>query len=188
MQFTSSHNDSVGDGIDLGIAEMHGFIKMEDIDMTCWFCKVRDAAEKHDLPFEMFGDIDTRSTASETKVAYNVRHVEVPRCADCHSRHRDSVLSMIAAGVFLLSLITAVIFALYVVSAEWIWAVWLGLSAGLLIGALAVNLALLRGTLSTYKARKNYPEVKELRDNGYKFGRRPKDSLKSGDDEAGEER
>lgn len=150
--------------------------------MTCWFCKIRDAAERHALPYEMFGDIDTRSTPSETKVAYNVRHVEVPRCNDCHSRHSHAMLSLIIGGIFLLALIAAVLFALYVESAEWIWAVWLGLSLGLLIGAIAVRFALLRGTLSVYQARKNYPEVKDLREKGYKFGRRPKDSLASADD------
>ena len=151
--------------------------------MKCWFCTIRDAVTKHALPFEMYGDVDTQKTPSETKVAYNVRHVEIPRCADCHSRHKHVMTALVAAIIFLLSLAAAIILAVWNLVPEWLWGLWAGASAGLLIGAVLTRQATLRGTLSTYYAKKNYPEVKELSEKGYRFGRRPKDTAEATDED-----
>ena len=150
--------------------------------MKCWFCTIRDAISKHALPFEMYGDVDAQKTPSETKVKYNVRHVEIPRCADCHSRHRHAMAALIAAVVLFLSVAAAVILAVLNTAPEWLWGLWAGASAGLLIGVVLTRQATLRGTLSTYFARKNYPEVKELSEKGYRFGRRPKATMASAED------
>lgn len=144
--------------------------------MKCWFCTIRDAVSKHALTYQMYGDVDTQKTDSETKVAYNVRQIEIPRCADCHSRHQHAFTTLIMVAALLVSLIAAILAGVFELTAEWIWALWAGLSGGMLIGAAITYLTLLRGTLSQFYARKNYPELKDLCEKGYRFGHRPKDT------------
>lgn len=145
--------------------------------MNCWFCDIRTAENRHNKSYVMYGDIDTQKSPSETKVAYNVRHVDIPRCEDCHIRHQYSLICLAAALLLLLSAVAAVLFAVYGSLNGWIWALWLGLSAGLLLGALVVRMALLRGVKTIWQARTGYPEVAELSGKGYRFGHRPKESL-----------
>ena len=149
--------------------------------MKCWFCSIREADEKHVLALEMYGDVDAKKTESETKVAYNLRHIEVPRCFDCHSRHVRSFTAVIAALILVLSVAAATLAAVYVWLADWAWALWLGLSLGLLVAALLVRFFALLGIKSIKQAKTVYPEVKELLDKGYKFGRRPKSLITEND-------
>ena len=56
--------------------------------MACWYCSVRPAEANHMLETNLNGDVDALKSYDQTKVAYNVRHVGIPRCGDCHRRHR----------------------------------------------------------------------------------------------------
>ncbi len=149
--------------------------------MSCWFCLVREAEADHVLALELYGDVDSRKTGSETKVAYNVRQIEVPRCADCHSRHIIALYAAVGAVLMGIACLVSVLFAVYGWAAAWIWALWLGLTLGLTLGALVARSLSLKGILSVQEARKIYPEVKDLLEKGYRFGRRPKGHLPESD-------
>ena len=56
----------------------------------------------------------------------------------------------------------------------WLWGVGLGLATGLLAGLLAVRYYALKGIRSVRNAKADFPEAKNLRENGYKVGWRPK--------------
>ena len=156
--------------------------------MNCWFCEIRSAENRHSKSYVMNGDIDTQKSSSETKVAYNVRHIDIPRCEDCHIRHQYSLFCLAGALVLFLSALAATLFAVYGNLSGWIWALWLGFSIGLLLGTLIVRIAILRGVKTIWQARTLYPEVAELSAKGYRFGHRPKESLtdRGSDDRAGE--
>jgi hypothetical protein len=149
--------------------------------MSCWFCSVREAQADHDLAFEMYGDVDAQKTQSQTRVAYNVRHIEIPRCADCHGRHILALYALIGAAALLVSALAALLVGLYGTLVAWAWGLWLGLSFGLMIGLLGCRFFLLKGIHSVHQARTVYPEVKELLEKCYRYGRRPKGQLPAGD-------
>ena len=142
--------------------------------MSCWFCSIRDEEADHHLAYEMYGEVDAQETKAQTKVAYKVQHVKVPRCADCHSRHTIAqyidIIAIILGAIFLLS----ILFAVFGWVAQWIWALWMGLSFGLMLGSLAAHVLVLRGIHSVYKARMTFPEIKELLEKCFRFGYRPR--------------
>jgi len=142
--------------------------------MSCWFCSIRDETAEHELAVDLYGEVAAQETKEQTKVAYKVRHVRIPRCADCHSRHNIvryiDLFSIFLGAVFLLS----ILFAVFGWIAQWIWALWMGLSFGLLLGSLAAHVLILRGTHSVYRAKTTFPEIKELLEKCYRFGCRPK--------------
>lgn len=149
--------------------------------MQCWFCSVRDADEAHALHLEMYGDVDAKKTSSETKIAYNVRHIDVPRCADCHSRHVIAFYALILAGAMALGLVAAILVAVFADLAGWVWGLWAGLAAGLLLGALAIRFLILKGINSVHQARTQYPDIVALLEKCYRFGRRPKGPIPESD-------
>ena len=149
--------------------------------MNCWFCSVREANTDHTYVTQMYGDVDAKTTSSQTQVRYNVRRIEVPRCADCHSRHVIALYATVLAIVMAVALLVAVLFAVYGWTAQWIWGLWSGLAFGLLLGALAIRFLILKGIYSIGQARKAYPEISELLEKCYRFGRRPKGQLPESD-------
>ena len=144
--------------------------------MSCWFCSVREAEDDHALKIEMYGDIDTRRSPSQTQVAYNVRHIDVPRCADCHSRHQIVSLATIVAAALTVILIAAVLCAVFEWVSPWIWAIAPGLSFGLVLGMLAVRFVAHKSIFSVRQAKANFPEIRGLLEKNYRFGRQPKGS------------
>jgi hypothetical protein len=145
--------------------------------MSCWFCSIRDAEMDHVLAVDMYGDVNAQKTELQTKVAYNVQHVSIPRCADCHSRH---IISMYAD---VLGLIFGVVFLVSILAAVFGWAglfisgLWMGLAFGLLLGMLGIRFLALKGIYSVRDAKIRYPEVKKLQEKGYRFGFRPQSQL-----------
>ena len=155
--------------------------------MNCWFCSVREAAAEHVWSTEMYGDVDTKKTDEQTQVVYNVRHIEVPRCADCHSRHSLALAALVAGFVFLAILAAAVIVAAFTDLPQWIWGLGAGLALGLILGMLAVRFVSLKGIYSIREARREYPQIKESLANCYRFGFRPKGHLPKGDGDCQDE-
>ena len=149
--------------------------------MNCWFCSVREAEADHTLLIEMYGDVDTKKTPSQTRVAYNVRHIDVPRCADCHSRHVIALYATILAVIMTVALVVAVLFAFYAWLPQWAWGLWAGLAFGLVLGSLAIRFLILKGIFSIRQAKADYPDIKELLEKGYRFGRRPRGQLPESD-------
>ncbi|MBP8988651.1 MAG: hypothetical protein KBG64_00345 [Clostridia bacterium] len=149
--------------------------------MNCWFCSVREADQAHTFYVEMYGDVDTKEMPSQTQIAYSVRHIDVPRCAECHSRHSIARFAAIVAWIMLFSEIAAILFAVMGEIPDWAWGIWAGLSAGLLIGALASRFLVLKGSKTIHRAKTSFPEIKELLEKGYRFGRHPKGQLPKSD-------
>lgn len=143
--------------------------------MACWFCTVRAAEANHVLETDMYGDVDAVQAYAQTKVAYNVRHIGIPRCGDCHRRHRLALSAKIFTVVMALLLIAGALAIVF----EWVpplyAGLWAGLAAGLMVGALITAVLVQTGIFTERKSRKQYPEIKELLDKGYRFGLHPKD-------------
>ena len=149
--------------------------------MKCWFCSVREKEDDHASKVEMYGDVDTKKTPSQTQVAYSVRHIEVPRCADCHSRHVIAFYALAAALIMAAILIAAVLAAVFSWVPQWVWGLWAGLAGGLLLGSLLIRFLILKGIRSIRQARAVFPEIKDLLDKCYRFGFRPKGQLPESD-------
>ena len=142
--------------------------------MACWYCSVRPAEANHMLETNLNGDVDALKSYDQTKVAYNVRHVGIPRCGDCHRRHR------LAKGIRGFAAIAGVSLILSAVAVVFHWldplytGIWVGLSAGLMIGGLVAGNLVQTGIHTERKSLHQYPEIKDLRDKGYRFGIRPR--------------
>ncbi|HBP38633.1 MAG TPA: hypothetical protein DD640_07825 [Clostridiales bacterium] len=142
--------------------------------MLCWFCSIREAESGHAFKYEMHSTVDAKKNESETKVAYNIREIIVPRCMDCHNRHIRVQFTSVLATIVAVILLAAVIASLANWSEVWIWGVGLGLSAGLLAGILAVRYYALKGIRSVRQAKVDFPEAIILREDGFKVGRQPR--------------
>ena len=142
--------------------------------MICWYCSVREAEEKHAYSFDMYGDVDAQKMETQTDVAYKVRHIAVPRCADCHGKHRLAAMAMFGAVVLAILAIAAALNSIFNWTGPWVAGLWLGLSAGLLFGALLAIRLVQLGICSRVRSRTKYAEVQELLKLNYRFGVRPK--------------
>ncbi len=141
--------------------------------MKCWYCLVREAESVHDKKFEMYGEVEAKKGDVQTDVAYKVRHVVVPRCADCHSRHRIAARAGLAGIVTLLLLLAGVLALVFHWVPDAVSGIWAGLAAGLAVGALFSRRAAQKGILTVANSRSQYPEIKELLEKCYRFGQRP---------------
>ena len=150
--------------------------------MNCWFCSVREAVAENVWSTDMNGDVDAIKSSSQTQIKYNVRNIEVPRCADCHSRHVIALYAAVLALAMAAALIVAVLFAVFAWTVQWIWGIWAGLAFGLLLGSLAIRFLILKGIYSIRQAKAAYPEIKELLEKCYRFGLRPKGRLPKSDE------
>lgn len=142
--------------------------------MLCWFCSIREAESKHALDFKMHSVLNAKKDELETKVAYNVKQIIIPRCADCHSRHIRVRFTSIYSFFVTIVLLAAVLASLTGWTAAWLWGVGLGLATGLLAGLLAIRYYALKGIRSVRNAKTDFPEAKTLLESGYKVGWRPK--------------
>ncbi len=145
--------------------------------MKCWYCSVRDSDEGHSYAFDMHGNVAAEGSGAQTDVTYNVRHVSIPRCADCHARHKLSRLFTLLAGCFALLALIALLLLLLTSIDALLPGVLLGLFAGLAVGALMSGHAVLKGIATVQKSRKTYPEVAQLLKECYRFGSRPKEKM-----------
>jgi len=147
---------------------------MGRVKMNCWFCSVREAEAQHRVGMDMHGEVDAQNMQSQTKVAYSVRHIEIPRCADCHSRHRLAKFAQFMGAVFAVVLLAGVIVALFNLLAPYIAGLWAGLALGLVIASLAAGSVAHKGIYSLRDSRAKFPAVKELLNKCYRFGARPR--------------
>lgn len=149
--------------------------------MNCWFCSVREADARHVYGLDMHGDVDAQNTETATNIAYSVRHIDIPRCADCHSKHRIAKAAFVFSFVFLALLLAAVVFAVFGWAAPLIVGAWGGLSAGLVIAMLLCASVVQKGIHTLRSSKREYPLVKEMLDKCYRFGLRPKAVLPKSD-------
>jgi hypothetical protein len=145
--------------------------------MACWFCSVRIPEANHVLELDMYGDVDALKTPAQTTVAYNVRHIDIPRCADCHKRHSMARNVRFLAALLAITLIGAALSIAFSWVPPLYAGLWAGLSAGLMAGALVSGALVQKGIYSVGKSRAQYPEVKELLGKNYRFGLRPKNRV-----------
>lgn len=149
--------------------------------MKCWFCSVRDAEPGDAYELDMFGEVNAKSTESKTDVAYSVRHIVIPRCPNCHSKHRIAKGASWFAAVLLAGLIAAILALLF----NWVGplaaGLWSGIAAGLLVAALLSGVFVQKGIHTVRAGRLKYPEIKELLNECYRFGTRPNQALPKSD-------
>lgn len=151
--------------------------------MVCWFCGLIEENPKKSLKLDMYGEVDSKTSDTLTKVAYNVRKIIIPRCSSCHSRH-----SLAKRGVFglilmlFLTLVLALISLFGVITGFWAGALT-GLLLGLALAGLAVKVSVLKGIKTIRDAKTKHPSVKELLLKSYKFGKKPKDHEKESKEE-----
>ena len=142
--------------------------------MNCWFCSVREAEEKHVYGIDMHGDVDAQNTGVQTNIAQSVRHIDRPRCADCHSKHRIAKMAKLMSFVLLVLLLGAAVFGIFNWAAPLVVGVWGGLSSGLVIAMLLCASMVQKGIHTLRGCRLEHPLVKELLEKCYRFGLRPK--------------
>ncbi len=145
--------------------------------MTCWFCSVREADPKHTHGIDMYGEVGVKNDEAQTNVAYNVKHIDVPRCADCHGKHRIAKIARFMSLVFLALLAIGALSAAFEWTTGFIAGLWCGLAAGLLVACLLSSALVQKGIKSEGKSRSRYPEVLDMLKKQYHFGLRPKEEM-----------
>ncbi|MHB8962447.1 MAG: hypothetical protein ACYC5K_04765 [Saccharofermentanales bacterium] len=143
--------------------------------MTCWFCNAAEENPEKTYRIRMFGEVDAMAKASVTKVKYSIHRISVPRCAMCRAKHRGASFFAVIGSILAVTTLVLLLFAAFDVLNGFMPGLLTGLIAGMALGCFSIRLALHKGILSIAKARRIYPEVKELLDRGYKFGKAPKD-------------
>jgi hypothetical protein len=149
--------------------------------MKCWFCSVRDAEPEDAFELDMYGEIDAKSTEAKTNVAYSVRHVIVPRCPDCKSKHWIAKVASWFAALFLVGLLAALLSMLFAWVGPLAAGLWCGLAAGLIIAALLSGAFVQKGIRRERASKSGYPEIKELLNECYRFGKRPSQVIPKSD-------
>ncbi len=141
--------------------------------MICWFCHLTEEVPEKSCRMKLFGEVDARTDASATRVRYVVRRIAIPRCALCRSKHAEaSALNALGALLAAAALACAAVAAFRAPSGFWA-GILTGLAGGLSIGSFASGFLLHKGIASVRKARRSYPEIRELLDQGYRFGNAP---------------
>ncbi len=145
--------------------------------MTCWFCSAREGDPKHILGIDMYGEVGVQNNEAQTNVAYNVKHIDVPRCADCHSKHKIAKIARFMSLVLLVLLLAGALTAAFKWVPDLAAGLWLGLAAGLLVACLLSSALVQKGIKSEGKSRSRYPEVLDMLKKQYHFGLRPKEQM-----------
>lgn len=149
--------------------------------MICWFCSVRESEPKHVYSLDMHGEVAAQNMASQTHVAYSVHHVEIPRCADCHRRHKTASFLKVLSAIFAALFLGAVMFALFSWADHLLVGIWAGLSFGLVIACLLSGSLVQKGIHTERSSRTKHPEILALKEKCYRFGARPKEALPKSD-------
>ena len=147
--------------------------------MVCWYCLVRESEAKHAYAFDMYGGVGVQSIEAQTNVAYNVRHIEVPRCADCRGKHKAAKALRVLSAVLAVALAAGVAFAAFEWTKALIAGAWCGLAAGLVIACLLSAAYAQKGINTVRKSKRKYPEASDLLKKGYKYGACPKASAQN---------
>lgn len=149
--------------------------------MKCWYCSVREASEDRAYAFDMHGNVAAESKDSQTNVAYNVKHIVIPRCEDCHSKHRLATLFKYLCAVFAVIAVATFLLLLFSGMNRTLLGILLGLFLGLSIAAITSCFIIQKGISTVAYSRKKHPDVIELLNQCYRYGSRPKEQLPSTD-------
>jgi hypothetical protein len=139
---------------------------------TCWFCKQTSADDEAALELKMYGDVTRTPTWNGVQVQWRHGTVKVPRCAQCKSAHARA--ADWAGGGCLLGAIIGLGGSI-AISIPWLGVVIvLGVTGaiGSGIGA-GIGSALLSKGIRPVSAQKEFPSVKRLLGQGWKFGEKP---------------
>ena len=146
---------------------------------TCWFCQSEPLAEDCAVPLKMYGDVRRTPTYLGVEITWRHGTIKVPRCRSCQSIHKRKENGGVC-GFFLGAVVGGVLGFLVLAALGheapkdagcWI----VGMSAffagllGALIGAKAGN----RRDVRPASAANQFPEVKKLLSEGWKFGEKP---------------
>lgn len=149
--------------------------------MQCWFCSLRDRDTEHTYAFDMYGRVAAKNGESQTDISYNVQHIQIPRCQDCHSRHKTAFFAVIGGVFFCAALTVSAVLLITEIFAPLLGGILCGLSAGLAAAAFLSAFFVQKGIVTIRKSRSTYPAVKELLSQCYRFGTRPKSALPESD-------
>jgi hypothetical protein len=136
---------------------------------TCWFCKKHPAVEKAAFEVKMHGDVTRTTTWQGTNIQWRHTSIYVPRCQECKSVHGRSALlgwcGAIIGGLLAWALGTATNNA------------WVGV--GVFVACVAAGLIIAAATSPKNVKPKDYgnefPDINELRSQGWDFGGKPSD-------------
>lgn len=145
--------------------------------MKCWYCSIRDSEEKYAYKLDMYGGVAASSEETQTNIAYNVRHVEIPRCIDCHKKHRIAKIFKILSVLLAVLMLAAFAAFLFDLAEPKLSGVCLGLTIGLVIASLLAGHFVSYRIKTIRKGRAGYPEVEDLLKQCYRFGVRPKERI-----------
>ena len=150
--------------------------------MACWYCSVREDDEAYTYKLKMFGGVVAQDSTSHTNIAYDVRHIEIPRCKDCSKRHRVAKFAKIFSVVFAAVTLCAAITLLFNWENPVAYAIILGFAAGLILTGLVASIMVQKGIKTIRTSRLKYPEIIELQKKCYRFGARPKSTVPESDE------
>jgi len=148
--------------------------------MVCWFCSLIEENPEKSLKLDMYGEVDSKTSDSLTKVAYNVRKILVPRCDSCKSRHSLASAGNVFAAVLFVLFLISIVTTYYVFSETTAFTMGIvtGLLFGLAVAGFLVKISVLNGIKTINNAKRSFPAVKELLLKDYKFGVKPKNHIK----------
>lgn len=145
--------------------------------MLCWYCSIREAESASVYKLNMFGAVNAQNGASHTKVSYDVRYVEIPRCHDCETRHKTAKNAKVFSAVLTLVALCAAVALVFNLNSPVLYAVVLGLAVGLVLTGLIASIMIQKGIKTIRTSRLQYPEILELKKQCYRFGDRPKQAI-----------
>jgi len=143
-------------------------IEYDSLYNTCFFCKQNKADESAVLEKPMYGDV----RRNYDKITWRHLIVKIPRCEKCNKEHNKQdtivvvgVIASIAAGIYFGNLFLS----FGNLSLSYVF--------GFIIGGIGIGVSIIIGS----KARKTksrgtsnqFPQVKELKKEGWKFGEEP---------------
>jgi hypothetical protein len=153
-------------------------------DSTCWFCKSSPSEEEHKREIPMYnnvhlGSVEAVATGYMVEKKWSTSKVPIPRCSNCHSAHstRNTWRGWcgLLAGLGWLILVacnSTVVegwFGVVIVGGIGAFIIgWIGAGVGHLLGAMFAD-----GSIPPEKFGKEYPAVKMMVAEGWKFGTQP---------------
>ncbi len=130
----------------------------------------------------MYGQVEKKSEVTQTAITYQYRNVVVPRCKDCHSRHKLASVFQMSSLILLILALIALEQVLYGKFSAVLTGIIFGVLAGLAFSSFIAQFVVQKGIHSLKSSKRKYPEVAELRRQCYRFGKSPKDQIPQEDD------